>query len=177
MAGSGSSDVRNNVIAGVITAGVVAAVTLLFSPEAWIWAKGVVAATWRHLAQPVSVPMWLLYVGGLVLLLVVVVVCAVAIDAWRGGAYRTDSFFGVVWRWDWPPSRYAMHAFCPLCDTQLGLEPFGMYDVIPRTALKCSHCAFDAGSYEGNRSDLRRAVLLQVQRHIRAESRRSAGSE
>ena len=127
----------------------------------------------KELAPPVeAVPNWWL-IGGLgiaiVGVLVIVVIAILSSEQPREPTwpqYREDSFFGLIWRWQYerdgvvgPPV-----CFCPACDRQLTVTELQMYPTIYGL-----NCAVHGELYRhtGDINDFQRNAAFEVQRKLR----------
>jgi hypothetical protein len=86
--------------------------------------------------------------------------------------YRQDTFFGIVWRWDYardniiPPI-----AFCPSCDTQMSPGPDPRNPHHPnRIVYHCGHCDNRITINDSHINTLNK-VVLQIDRKIRQMGR------
>lgn len=83
----------------------------------------------------------------------------------------SDSFFGLKWRWSYcyegNISDDDVYCFCPRCDHQLFPQDLSGYNFAPQFKYDCPDCGYSIGTIEDNYKQLRRKVILKVQKNIR----------
>jgi hypothetical protein len=160
--------IRNGVIIAVISAAILYGAT--FIPGLVRGVAKVALSVGQFLALTITMPRWLFVI---VCILALAAICRAVrplfVRAPHGASvkdYRTDSFFGVVWRW-----RYGFHGspediwcFCPRCDTQLVYTEDRYPD---RVWLTCEHCDERLHETTGSKEYVLSKVFRQIDRKIR----------
>jgi len=129
-----------------VTKTVVAA--LMLSALVWIlsaagpWMLGIFGTLFNWLGEPVSVSRWHYWLLALISLSVILLVGL----AWSGQqkpeiphrTYRQDSFFGILWRWEWTAAGHLREStitpFCAQCDR---IIPCAVH--FSTTHFRCEH--------------------------------------
>jgi hypothetical protein len=76
--------------------------------------------------------------------------------------YTKDTFFGVVWRWEYSGNRIVQPiAYCPEDDTQLTVDRDA---ILPILNFTCDTCGKDYGEFEEEYSD---RVMRQIDQKVR----------
>lgn len=164
-----NSSLATQVIAGLVVAAIIGAVS--FVPGAFKWVVEVVSAFWNHLFGATTLPNWSLYLLALMSLNTIIYSAALVIKP-KGSnitAYTHDTFLGLNWRWSYISGRPVnAWAFCPDCDTMLVYSELGSYfDPIRKTVLTCETCSKDMLNHEGDRDYLVEKIHRQIDRKIR----------
>lgn len=129
--------------------GVVLAAALAIASALGLYLSGQFWPFLDHLASPVTLPRWVLYVTffGSMLLLGGVVLSGLrrVRQPWR--KYVEDEADGFLWRWHWIGGRVRnLRAFCLRCDCELGFSPhLGEGGEQKGINLYCSHCNWQTG--------------------------------
>lgn len=168
MSGTKSSSITTRVIGGVLTAGILWAISKI--PGALSWVADRCVSFWHHITNSSIVPNGLLYLlGGCA----VYSLLATGRYFWqlRGptvNQYNEDKFLGLVWRWSFTfkGSPTNTWAFCPNCDTQLVYTPKYEYGNI-KTILSCETCNTNLLTHEGDKDYLVEKINRQIDRKIR----------
>ena len=168
--------IRNSVIATLIATAIIAGVKpfrgVAFITFKWLW--GVIIVFVQHLITPISVPMWLIYVGILILLVMLWIMLkkvfkglAVNVVEQLPDTYITDTFYGLMWRWrmnsDFRP--YQIAAFCPKCDMQF--FPHNLTYGYNNIRFNCDKCGFTSTIIEKEPGHLEEWVSREIQRKLR----------
>lgn len=131
MADYKNSSLSSQVIAGLIVAAVVTAVS--FIPGTFKWALDTATDFWSHLFGASALPNWSLYLLALLSLNTIIYWTALVIKQ-KGpniSAYNHDTFLGLKWRWSYisgnPTNAWA---FCPHCDTMLVYSNIGAFSMV-----------------------------------------------
>lgn len=169
MADDKSSSLSSQVIAGLIVAAVVAAVS--FIPGTFKWAVEAATDFWSHLFGATALPNWSLYLLALLSINTIIYWTALAIKQ-KGpniSAYNHDTFLGLKWRWSYisgnPVNAWA---FCPHCDTMLVYSNIGsFFDGDRKTVLTCETCGQDMLHHNGEKDYLVEKIHRQIDRKIR----------
>lgn len=177
MAESSSKSIRTEVVAGALTAIVVAIGGAIWAwvPSVWQWLATAWASVTTHLSRTASVPTWLLYLlyatAGTWVFVIGVIAYSVLARKERPATYldyREDRFFGAIWRWVYVGGRPdKTWAFCPSCDTVLVYSErmnYGDWE----TTLHCETCAHTVLSQPCDRHDLVAKVERQIDRKVRS---------
>jgi len=141
----------------------------------WLTPVDVIGAIWKGLRWfghffviPVTFPIWgiillTLALPAVLALVVLVGACRPPEEGYE--AYRSDSFFGVSWRW-----RYCLGqvdenivARCPRCQGILDFHQF--WSGVPGVALTCDHCGFNQ-RFDSDGLTLRNRVLKEIDRKL-----------
>ena len=170
MADDKHASVKSQVVAGLVVAAVIAAVS--FVPGAVKWVAEVAAAFWSHLLGTSGFPNWSLYLLALMSIHTLVYWAARATKP-KGpnvASYNHDTFLGLKWRWSYIAGQPAnAWAFCPHCDTMLVYSEVGrFFDPDRKTVLTCETCGRDMLQHEGDRDYLVQKIHRQIDRKIRS---------
>ena len=164
MADDKRSSLSSQIVAGLVVAAVVGAIS--FIPGVFKWVAASVIDLWIHLRGTSWFPNWSVYL--LVLMSIHTLVYWIARVTKPKGpnvtAYNQDTFLGLKWRWLYIAGRPAnAWAFCPHCDTVL------VYSEDTRqTVLTCETCARDLLQHEGDKDYLVQKIRRQIERKIRS---------
>ena len=169
MADAEHSSLSSQVIAGLVVAAVLGAIS--FVPGALKWVADVATDFWSHLRGTSVFPNWSLYFLALMSIHTLVYWMARVVKP-KGpsvAAYNHDTFLGLKWRWSYisgcPANAWA---FCPHCDTMLVYSEVGSrYDPDRKTVLTCETCNDDLLHHEGSRDYLVERIHRQIDRKIR----------
>lgn len=164
---------REAVIAAIAAALVaLGGIVLALVPRVWAWIVETLAGVWAHLTSWGSVPMWWLYLlyvvsGSAVLLVLWAVYENIKKPHWTD--YIKDSFFNVIWRWQWKDSStIGIWAYCPSCDTTLVYKNDHRYfDGVTTVQLICETCSAVRVRENGDNNDLVAKVQRQIDRKLR----------
>jgi hypothetical protein len=161
--------IRDKVIAGLIIAAILGAVSYVSPWRAQ--ALQLLGSMARWFLRPIafSIPTWVLILLALAVLLVAIrwmrnVVQRVRAPRWS--AYTKDSFHGVTWRWDWSPDGSLVQnlwCFCTKDETTLVAGTTTGID----TLLRCETCDKRTGPFSGDSDDLRNSIKRQIDRKLR----------
>jgi hypothetical protein len=95
---------------------------------------------------------------------------------WR--SYRRDSFYGLVWRWDYHGDRIDDPVpYCRQCDTQVIAREEYEYGSFGRrlvTYCICDHCSGTAEKFDESFRDMQNKVIRQVDRKLRNQEWRTS---
>jgi len=169
MADNKYSSLSSQVIAGLIVAAVLAAVS--FVPGTSKWAVEVATNFWNHLLGASALPNWSLYLLVLMSINTIIYWAALAIKL-KGpniSAYNHDTFLGLKWRWSYISGQpVKAWAFCPHCDTMLVYSMIGsFYEPDRKTVLTCETCSRDMLEHKGDKDYLVEKIHRQIDRKIR----------
>jgi len=175
--------VWSKVIAGGVLAALGVAATLLFGW--WPSIVGAAGAAMSHLGEAEALPRWLLYV--LVLMALPAVAFAVALlwgllrpsagsnPPWAG--YKSDSFFGIHWRWDYTASGMSDPVpFCPICDYQLSLKRGYDYGSYEELVFYCDSCSREVARFKEPLGEIISKAVRLAQVKLRNGSWATAGN-
>ncbi|MFM2075190.1 MAG: hypothetical protein RJB34_1495 [Pseudomonadota bacterium] len=170
MAEDKNSSLATQVIAGLVVASIIGAVSFVLG--AFKWVMEVAAIFWNHLTDASTLPNWSLYLLALMGLNTIIYWASLVIKP-KGlnpiAAYTHDTFLGLKWRWSYiSGSPTNAWAFCPECDTMLVYSELGRYfDPVQKTVLTCETCCKDMLNHEGDRAYLVEKIHRQIDRKIR----------
>ena len=169
MANDKNSSLILQVIAGLLVAAIIGAVSLI--PGAFKWAMETATLFWGHLFGVSSLPNWILYLLALMSLNTIIYWAALVFKP-KGpniSAYKYDTFLDLKWRWSYlSGSPINAWAFCPHCDTMLVHSQDGnFYDSNRKTVLTCETCNQDMLRHEGDKDYLVEKIHRQIDRKIR----------
>lgn len=169
MAYAKDSSLPSQVIAGLIVAAVLGAIS--FVPGAFKWIAEVATDFWNHLRGTSEFPNWSLYLLALMSIHTILYWAARVMKP-KGpnvAAYNNDSFLGLKWRWSYISGHPAnAWAFCPHCDTMLVYSEVGsLFDTDRKTVLTCETCNRDLLHHKGDKDYLVQKIHRQIDRKIR----------
>lgn len=122
-------------------------------------------------------PHWLLLLLGLLTLLTVILVAAIAwtsifpykaqSPSWRD--YTTDVYFGLRWRWKYSGDGgiYDAHTFCPHCDFQVFPQDVSSYRFIDHIAFRCDSCGRHLAEFQESFSSVESKTKRFIQQRLR----------
>ena len=173
MAESSWSSLPVKVAAGVLTAGVVAAIA--FVPELYGWISSIVFSLVGHLSSTTVLPNWVLYLLAFISIpfLGLIVKTITGIRGPRISQYTKDSFLGLVWRWGYTfwDKPEDIWAFCPRCDTSLiyshEYPAHKNHETVTR--LFCETCNRSVLEHDGDKGYLVSKIYRQIDRKIRTK--------
>ncbi|WP_310447197.1 hypothetical protein [Thiobacillus sp.] len=176
MADDKHSSLSSQVIAGLIVAAVLGAIS--FVPGAFKWVSEVATNFWSHLRGTSEFPNWSLYLLALMSIHTLVYLAARVIKP-KGpnvATYNHDTFLDLKWRWSYISGLPAnAWAFCPHCDTMLVYSEVGSrFDPDRKTVLTCETCNRDLLHHEGGKDYLVQKIHRQIDRKIRTGEWQSA---
>ena len=133
-----------------------------------------VVVTFGHwLAPPAWIPFWVatLLVGFALLTIVGMGLWLWVRHLGRSAftSYRSDSFLGVQWHWNYIAGRVDEHtlsAICPRCSYRMVYGEARAFQMASRTRIYCEDRGYEQ-EFEGELGDLRRRVVLLVDRNLR----------
>jgi hypothetical protein len=174
----------------VISTGVATAIGLVVA-NFWQW----LGVGWRwliqfghvlagHFESKVQTPVWLLYVGGVCMLVCALLLLRALVGSFFGArpAYRSyvvDVFDNHRWRWRYDSEGHisGMQAFCPKCETRLVRTTQEVYGHAPWQGaqsilrMHCETCRHDVYTGDGEYfSDLEGRVGRQIERKLRTDT-------
>jgi hypothetical protein len=141
-----------------------------FIPGLYHWLLHALAAVVRFLAQPLIIARWIFF---LVCLFSIPTLYLLFRPLTRRSprepdftAYRADTFFGIVWRWNYSSQGNPQNlwCFCPRCDTQLVYSEDRYPD---RTQFLCEHCDQKLHELNGTKDYALSQVIRQIDRKLR----------
>jgi hypothetical protein len=176
-----SHSIRNNVIASVVTAALLAVPGALLQPgrDALAWSLNRIRLLLALLTADWRVPGWLL-----------VTLCGLAAPALFRGAryafhfsrrrastfhsYTKDNFYGATWRWNWEGEEIlGLWCFCPTCDAELAYDDSSCHwfnrRSEPHTDFICEHCG--QGRIASIPGGNKRYAISAIEREIRRKLR------
>jgi len=162
----------------VISAGIIAVLL-----SVWAYLSGYVPVfmaclrqVWMFATSYSSVPNWALGVGGLLALATLIRIVALAwpnkpetstVPKWK--RYRKDSFFGVVWAWDYnandQPSH--IHVLCPECQCQIAPVYEDRWPIGTYYHFDCDACGHKVEPVKGVYEEIENRVIRFVQKKLR----------
>lgn len=178
MAGDNQHRIRNGIIITVVSAAILYGAT--FIPGLYRWFVNLLLWSGRFFAEPVTIGRWLFTFA---CLLAAVTVIRFVRPLFRRGKrergvsdYRTDRFFGLVWRWTYGfgGQPQGIWCFCPDCDTQLVYTQDRFPD---RIWLTCEYCNRRLYEADGTRDYVVSQVYRQIDRKIRNGSWKNASGQ
>jgi len=137
--------------------------------------NGLVSA-WNWVMTDVAIPMWLLLLLLVPTGLLVVAVSSALLEKVRSNPenmpewkkYTSDHFFGARYEWQWSRYNEPEHfvPFCTMCDAMMTqfVSPSFMS---PTVQLICESCGHKGVEVEGSRGDLKRKVIINIDRNAR----------
>jgi endogenous inhibitor of DNA gyrase (YacG/DUF329 family) len=163
------SSITSQVIAGVVVAAIIGAVS--FIPGVFKWLEEAASSIWSHLRGTSELSNWSLYL--LALMSIHTLVYWIARVTQPKGPniteYNQDTFLGVTWRWSYisghPVNAWA---FCPHCDTVLVYSEGSQFDPTQQTVLTCETCGRDVLRHDGSKNYLVEKIHRQIDRKIRS---------
>jgi len=174
MVESETSSIKTNVIAGLITASIVGAIS--FIPGLWAWVWAIILSSWSdfwaHIKSTHEVPSWMLYLLTIPTLRWLYQIALSTYDGLtskepRQSSYVQDRFFGVTWRWHYVSGHPSgIWAFCPACDTQL-VYSFSYESLQQTIHLHCETCRHDLLRETGDKDYLVAKAHRQIDRKLR----------
>ena len=164
-----NSSLATQVIAGLVVAVIISAVSFVLGAFKWVME---VAIDFRNHIFEVSVlPNWILYPLAVMSISTIIYWASVATKQKypKISAYKQDSFLGLKWRWSYiSGSPVNAWAYCPDCDTMLVYSESGSYyDSYKKTVLTCETCCQVLLNHEGDRNYLVEKIHRQIDRKIR----------
>lgn len=82
--------------------------------------------------------------------------------------YTTDNFFGACYRWQWSNNDpINLLPYCVQCDAVMTQFDTSNYRFSPISQLICESCGYKGVEIEGNRHDLKRRLLIELDRRVR----------
>jgi len=169
MSDSKSSPITTRVIAGVLTATIIGAASLI--PGALKWVPEIAVLVWTHLLGTSGLPNWGLYL--LIAISIPTVTQFVNLHRKPKGrsvaSYNHDTFLDLKWRWSYMSGHPSgAWAFCPQCDTMLVYSEVGSrFDPDRTTVLTCETCNCDLLHHEGDKDYLVQKIHRKIDRKIR----------
>lgn len=163
------SSITSQVIAGVVVAAIVGAVS--FIPGVFKWLVEVASSIWSHIFGTSELPNWSLYLMALMSIhtLVYWIARITKPKGPRVTEYNQDTFLGVTWRWSYISGRPSnAWAFCPQCDTVLVYTESSRFDPHQQTVLTCETCNRDVLHHDGDKDYLVDKIHRQIDRKIRS---------
>ncbi|MGB5148320.1 MAG: hypothetical protein WBN86_14470 [Porticoccaceae bacterium] len=162
------SSISSQVVAGLIVAAIIGAIS--FIPGVLKWVTETASAIWSHLLGTTGLPNWSLYLLAILSINTLAYWISLAIKP-KGpdvSSYNHDTFLGLKWRWSYISGHPAgAWAFCPHCDTVLVYYTNSRYDPDYKTVLTCETCNRELLSHEGDKDYLVQKIHRQIDRKIR----------
>lgn len=82
--------------------------------------------------------------------------------------YVSDYFLGLTWIWSYRHGKITnLYAVCPQCSYQVIGKYMPGYYVNPRYLFECDECAYNAGTFDGEYSEIEQRIKLKIQKNIR----------
>lgn len=89
-------------------------------------------------------------------------------------SYKTDTFLGLRWRWDYSGgSIIRLNSFCPVCDYQVFARHASIYDFAERISFSCDSCHRNLADFAGSQTHLESKIERFIQQKIRNNTWRS----
>jgi len=161
----------------VISAGIIAGVGIMISYFAG-WLPTLITSfksAWSWLFLTTSISNWLLLLISIPCLLVLYVFMLwlkslIEVED-NFQSYKSDTFFGLKWRWSYlyegRISDDDVHCFCANCDHQVYSQDASSYSAVPKYNYDCPDCNNSIGNIDESLNQLKRSVILKVQKNIR----------
>ena len=168
-------NIRNDVIAILIAAAIIAAVKPLrnYAIVAFGWYFNLGIMFLDYLGTTFLVPLWLIVAVFLILLLLLFLLTRAILRQSATSAakksqlsYTSDQFHGLIWRWsiDSDLEPYFISTFCPRCDMQL--HPRGS-PYPDSTQFQCDKCGYISEVIKLEPAQLEEWVIREIQRKLR----------
>ena len=122
-----------------------------------------------------SIPNWILFVLGIIVLLAVIFLGAIVWQKVLQSArpwlnYTTDIFFGLRWRWEYSKDGqiYNTHTFCPYCDLQVNFHnATDLGNDNDYIVFHCENCDHHLGEFQGSFDLFKDKTIRNIQLKIR----------
>lgn len=162
----------------VISTGIISAIVATFAYMSGYVSTivGWFGILWAFILASSSVPNWMLGIGVLLAFATVtrIVVLAwssvdegPALPGWR--SYKRDSFFGVVWAWDYGSNGQLVdiHSLCPQCQCQIVPRYEDRWPIDSCYHFECDACGYKGEEVKGCYEEIVNKIIRFSQRKIR----------
>lgn len=183
------SSMKEQVVAGVIVAAIVAVAGAIGASLAGWWPKifGLIGGAWNWFGSSSQHPNWLLLLlwGGVLLGLLRVSVrvfyhfrgSGEPEVTWRN--YRRDHFHGVDWQWNYTSGASAkiisLTPLCPSCQCILVRKDHDYFSSNYAYGLYCTNCSRSAADFREDYHQLCQSTEILIDRKVRTGDWRNVG--